>query len=207
MSAAADAELERLKHELRTLAAPEQFYGDNYLKLTHEASGTTIRWARTGSLWWHAGKAPAALRHAGRLQGLDAPTGWSELALLPLPAAACSFTALGAIKGWLADKSGATFLHFCCCSTRRVYACRPGEKRVMLCTLHCNAARPTDSSPPLLRWRRCCAGGAAAAEAVHVGEAQDWMRARQQDVQAHGAETLQYDWWVPAPCRLLLADV
>jgi hypothetical protein len=29
---------------------------------------------------------------------------------------------------------------------------------------------------------------------VHVGEAQEWMQARLQDVKAHGAETLQYDW-------------
>jgi hypothetical protein len=50
VTAAADAELERLKPELHTLAAPEQFYGDNCLKLTHEASGTTIRWAGNGTL-------------------------------------------------------------------------------------------------------------------------------------------------------------
>ncbi|KAL4446807.1 hypothetical protein ABPG77_008051 [Micractinium sp. CCAP 211/92] len=85
----ADAELEALKAELGTLAAPEQFYGENYLRLTHEASGTCI-----------------------------------------------SFTALDALKGWLFDKS----------------------------------------------------------EPVQVGAAEDWLRSRQQDVQAHAAQTLKYDW-------------
>lgn len=40
---AADAELEQIKGELHTLAAPEQFYGANYLRLRHAASGTTLR--------------------------------------------------------------------------------------------------------------------------------------------------------------------
>lgn len=49
-----------------------------------------------------------------------------------------SFTALDALKGWLADKSAA----------------------------------------------------------VHVGESEEWLRSRQADVQAHAAQTLDYDWWV-----------
>ncbi|KAL4434081.1 hypothetical protein ABPG75_000522 [Micractinium tetrahymenae] len=85
----ADAQLEGIKAELGTLAAPEQFYGENYLRLTHEASGTCI-----------------------------------------------SFTALDALKGWLSDKS----------------------------------------------------------EPVRVEAAADWLRSRQQDVQTHAAQTLEYDW-------------
>lgn len=41
----ADAELEALKQQLGTLAAPEQFYGENHLRLHHEPSGATLRWA------------------------------------------------------------------------------------------------------------------------------------------------------------------
>ena len=64
---AADAELEQIKDGLHTLAAPEQFFGANWLRLTHDASGTTV-----------------------------------------------SFTALDALKGWLADKSGGHLaLHRC----------------------------------------------------------------------------------------------
>lgn len=40
---AADAEVERIKSDLGALAAPEQFFGQNVLQLTHEASGTTLR--------------------------------------------------------------------------------------------------------------------------------------------------------------------
>ncbi|KAL4856069.1 TIP41-like protein [Chlorella vulgaris] len=84
-----DADLEHIKQDLHTLAAPEQFYGRNFLRLTHEASGLVI-----------------------------------------------SFTALDALKGWLADQS----------------------------------------------------------PAVHVGESEEWLRARQADVEAHAAERLEYDW-------------
>lgn len=40
---AADADLESIKHSLGVLAAPEQFYGANYLRLRHDASGTVVR--------------------------------------------------------------------------------------------------------------------------------------------------------------------
>ncbi|PSC73022.1 TIP41 isoform X1 [Micractinium conductrix] len=85
----ADAELEALKQQLGTLAAPEQFYGENHLRLHHEPSGATL-----------------------------------------------SFNALDALKGWLADTS----------------------------------------------------------EPVLVGEAEEWLAARQQDVAAHAAQTVDYDW-------------
>lgn len=84
-----DAELEAVKTSLGALAAPEQFYGHNYLRLTHQATGASV-----------------------------------------------SFTALDALKGWLADTS----------------------------------------------------------EPVRVGSSEDWMRARQADVKAHAAQTVEYDW-------------
>ena len=60
--AAADADIDRVKAELGVLAAPEQFYGDNFLRLIHEPSGTTIRCAgqeracRHGGGWVGRGK-------------------------------------------------------------------------------------------------------------------------------------------------------
>lgn len=41
--AAADSDLESIKQGLDTLAAPEQFYGSNFLRLRHDASGTVLR--------------------------------------------------------------------------------------------------------------------------------------------------------------------
>ena len=50
---AADADLETIKESLHTIAAPEQFYGANFLRLRHDASGTVIRCVRgcDGAAW------------------------------------------------------------------------------------------------------------------------------------------------------------
>lgn len=73
---AADAELEALKAELGTLAAPEQFYGENGLHLTHEASGTCLRHALLSVLH-------AQLRGERRAYGLlcraGAPPAWGDM--------------------------------------------------------------------------------------------------------------------------------
>lgn len=138
---AADADLEHIKQDLHTLAAPEQFYGHNFLRLTHEASGLVIRcaWAFAHSecIWpsyccccW-----AAAFNDCTQL-GLTAAWLASRLLVKPTFLPCRSFTALDALKGWLADQS----------------------------------------------------------PAVHVGESEEWLRARQADVEAHAAERLEYDW-------------
>ena len=113
-----------------------------------------------------------------------------------------SFTALDALKGWLQDKSGGWRAGqgptACCCLRRRpcplrMPAClRPARRRLqaprpaLLCVLP--AARPT---------RRFAA---LPAERVQVGESREWLASRREDVEAHAAHTLQYDWcgWLGA---------
>ncbi len=48
------------------------------------------------------------------------------------------------------------------------------------------ARAAAEPPPPPLR--------APPAERVQVGESQAWLRSRQADVEAHAAQTLEYDW-------------
>lgn len=144
---AADSDLENIKHGLGILASPEQFYGANFLRLRHDASGTVLRCGeaccRQGSClamhsrdvesaaacaaeprrkkpgWAADGVSGAACRCCHRLAAACRPN--SPLALLDL----CrSFTALDALKGWLSDKSGA--LGWTCrCAWFRHHCCCP----------------------------------------------------------------------------------
>ena len=69
---AADVEMEALKEELGVLAAPEQFFGANALRLRHEGSGAELRFDALGALrggsrtfameWWAV--VPGALRQS-----------------------------------------------------------------------------------------------------------------------------------------------
>lgn len=89
-----------------------------------------------------------------------------------------SFTALDALKGWLEDKSGEGREEDFAVSSACPACLAPAARR----------PRPSQPGTP------AASPAAASAEPVQVGESEEWMRSRRQDVQTHAAQTLDYDW-------------
>lgn len=137
---------------------------------------------------------------------LPVPGGHTSPLACPVVPPARSFTALDALKGWLSDKSGepqAGLASLWAACTAVLCQSHPGSAAPQRTSSAAALAVLPGSPRPGARGSTCCSLMASAllplavpAEPVQVGAAEDWLRSRQQDVQAHAAQTLKYDWSV-----------